>query len=137
MLGNRQRGQAAVEFSLVLPVLIFTILGIVELGRALFTYAQVADAQRDALRQAEILGYEGGSPPYLDCDAMIDRAQRVYFTTPSVSIQYVKADKSLTYTCDDVVDAVLETGDIVEIDVTAPVNFLFFPFADLNLNFEG
>ena len=115
-LGTRSRrshlGQATTEFALVLPVIIFTILGIVEVGRALFTYAMLADAHRDALRQAEILGYDGVNPPYLDCAEIERRAEDVWFTEPIITISYEKGASATTYNCATVNDGLLETGDI-------------------------
>ena len=45
-----QRGVAAVEAALVLPVLLLLIMGIVDLGRALATKQEVTHATREAVR---------------------------------------------------------------------------------------
>ena len=133
-----RRGQAITEFVLVLPVIIFTILGIVEIGRALFTYAMIADAHRDALRQAEILGYDGLNPPYLNCAEIQRRAEDAWFAEPVITITYEKgASDAEPYTCATVNNNLLETGDILRVQSTAAVDFLFFPFADLDVNFDG
>jgi len=138
LMGKRARGQGITEFSLVIPVIIFTILGIVEIGRAMFTYAMVADAHRDALRQAEILGYDGVNIPYLDCAEITRRAEDAWFAEPVVTISYEKGAGPETYNCDEPdLDGKLATGDIMRVQSTASVDFLFFPFADLDLNFDG
>lgn len=54
---NRQQiGQALVEFSLILPMLLFLVLGILDFGRILFIYSSAASAARDGARQATLVG---------------------------------------------------------------------------------
>jgi Flp pilus assembly protein TadG len=47
-----ERGQAAVEFTLIAPVLLMLLLGIVQGGIAFHNYLAVTDAARAAARQA-------------------------------------------------------------------------------------
>ena len=47
---RKARGQALVEFSLVLPVIIVLILGIFDFGRAVFAYNAVSNAAREGMR---------------------------------------------------------------------------------------
>jgi Flp pilus assembly protein TadG len=49
---NGARGQALVEFALVLPVLILLILGVMEIGMALYGYMSLATANREGVRLA-------------------------------------------------------------------------------------
>ena len=49
--GDR-RGQALVEFALIVPLFILVIVGIFEGGRAIFTYNALSNAVREALREA-------------------------------------------------------------------------------------
>jgi Flp pilus assembly protein TadG len=49
-----RRGQAAVEFALVLPILLVMLIGIVEFGRAWSEHQVITDAAREAARQAAI-----------------------------------------------------------------------------------
>lgn len=50
--GRRNRGQSLVEFAIVLPVIVVVVLGIFDLGRAVFTYNTLSQAARQANRQA-------------------------------------------------------------------------------------
>lgn len=50
MKPGKQRGVAAVEFALVLPILLIAVFGITELGRALYQYNALVKATRDAVR---------------------------------------------------------------------------------------
>lgn len=47
---RRDRGAAAVEFALVLPVLLVLVLGIVEFGRAYYYQTTVSGAAREGVR---------------------------------------------------------------------------------------
>jgi Flp pilus assembly protein TadG len=51
-LGARRRGQALVEFALIVPMLLLLVLGVVEFGRAWNVYQTVTDATRQAARTA-------------------------------------------------------------------------------------
>ncbi|GAA4426042.1 hypothetical protein GCM10023169_24450 [Georgenia halophila] len=47
---HRDRGSAAVEFALVVPLLILLVLGIAELGRAYHLQTMISGAARDGVR---------------------------------------------------------------------------------------
>jgi Flp pilus assembly protein TadG len=52
-IGRRpERGQSLVEFSLILPVFILLLFGILDMGRAIYAYNTVADAAREGVRVA-------------------------------------------------------------------------------------
>lgn len=48
----RSRGQSLVEFALLLPVLIVILLGLLDLGRAVYAYNAVSEAARNGARVA-------------------------------------------------------------------------------------
>lgn len=50
--GPCSRGQSMVELALILPVLLIVMVGVVDLGRAVFAYNSVANAARTATRIA-------------------------------------------------------------------------------------
>lgn len=54
--GKHERGAAAVEFALLLPVLLLLVVGIMEFGRAWYTQATLAGAAREAVREMAIHG---------------------------------------------------------------------------------
>jgi Flp pilus assembly protein TadG len=53
---NCAQGSTLVEFAFVLPVLFAMLFGIIDFGRALYTYHFVADAAREATRWASVRG---------------------------------------------------------------------------------
>lgn len=72
---QKQIGQALVEFSLILPMLLVLILGIIDFGRILFIYSNVATSTRNAARQATLVGEVdtdgdtvADTPRYAACD---------------------------------------------------------------------
>jgi Flp pilus assembly protein TadG len=57
---HRDRGAAAVEFALVLPVLLLIIFGIIDFGRMLYTQITLTQAAQASARAAAILGQGPG-----------------------------------------------------------------------------
>jgi len=53
---GRSRGQGLVEFALVLPVFLAILIGMVDLGRAVWANNSVANAAREAARYASVHG---------------------------------------------------------------------------------
>ena len=51
-LGRGSRGQSLVEFAIVLPIITLVVLGLFDLGRAVFTYNTLAQAARQGNRAA-------------------------------------------------------------------------------------
>ena len=49
---HRRRGQALVEFALVIPIFLLIVFGIIDAGRLIFTYNTVSNAARNAARVA-------------------------------------------------------------------------------------
>src|ERR1700746_3995762 len=68
-----ERGQAAVEFALVVPLLMVLLLGIVEFGVAFSHYVTLTDATRVGARKA-ITVRIGGTTPDDAKQAVIDAA---------------------------------------------------------------
>jgi hypothetical protein len=68
---HRQRGQALVEFALVFPVVILMLVGLFDLGRAVFAYNTVTNAAREGARLAIV---------NQDKALIIQRAESLAFT---------------------------------------------------------
>jgi Flp pilus assembly protein TadG len=49
---SKSRGQALLEFALVLPVLLIALLGLIDVGRGIFAYNSVSEAARNGARVA-------------------------------------------------------------------------------------
>jgi Flp pilus assembly protein TadG len=96
-LREHQRGAAAVEFALVAIVFFMLLIGIVEMGRVLFTWNAVAEATRYGARVAVVCP--------LNDPAILNRMQKVLPTeslsTENVSISYLPSGCSVS-TCQQV-----------------------------------
>jgi Flp pilus assembly protein TadG len=119
-----RKGQAMVEFMLVLPVLMLILMGIIEFGRIFATYAMISSASREASRYGASVGDNGsGVPRYLDCTGMRDAARRVAvlseLTNTDITITYDEGDTALPIgNCDSSPDpAEIGLGDRVVVSV--------------------
>lgn len=137
-------GQGLVEFMLILPILLFIVMGIFDFGRVMIAYSSASNALREAARLAEVYGGEGRSTPemdYLDCGAMREIAQRATFANVNVTVNYItyprdsegKPDPSaapIIRPCvdnedyGDVSESQVRTNDIVEITTVGNVSLI-------------
>lgn len=52
MIRNRERGQALVEFALILPLFLLILFGLFDVGRAIYAFNTINQAAREAARLA-------------------------------------------------------------------------------------
>lgn len=72
-----RRGQAAVEFALILPALILIVSSIFEFGRLFLVYSSLSNAAQEATRYAVASGENSsGTHHYLDCAGIRAAAKR-------------------------------------------------------------
>jgi len=87
-----QRGQALLEFALVLPIFVLLLVAIFDLGRAVFAYNTLTNAAREGARMAIVNQYK---------PSIIARAKQqtaiVELNDPSVQVDFyqVNADGTL------------------------------------------
>ena len=87
---RRERGAAAVEMAIILPLLLLVVAGIIDLGRLLFVQTMVTNAAREGARMAS-MGYDLSSGGVAD--------QRVNNSSPGVgtlAITYVACPSTIT-----------------------------------------
>jgi hypothetical protein len=66
------RAQGLVEFALIVPVLLLTLFGIIDLGWIVFNYSQVYNSLREATRYGSVSGFV--TPPQMvRCDDIKNR----------------------------------------------------------------
>ncbi|WP_084327823.1 TadE/TadG family type IV pilus assembly protein [Intrasporangium oryzae] len=78
---RRDRGAAAIEFALVLPLLLLAIAGIIDFGRAFFTQISLTNAAREAVRAAVV-----SSPSTTDIQNRAQAASPGLTVTTSASL---------------------------------------------------
>jgi hypothetical protein len=82
-LFSRPKGQAMAEFSMALPILMLVVIGLFEAGRALFMYASVVNASREAVRYATAYGVDENDILHVqNCAEIRNTARRVGFLLP-------------------------------------------------------
>ncbi|MEA2016599.1 MAG: TadE/TadG family type IV pilus assembly protein [Actinomycetota bacterium] len=105
-----KKGSSAVEFAIILPILIMLILGIVQFGVAYNNYIALTHAAREGARLASV-GLHEEDPAAFE-QAVIDSA-------PSVEIANIDVDYPEG----------TEIGDPVRITVEGEIFFIDIPFA--------
>jgi Flp pilus assembly protein TadG len=134
--GHRNKGQALVELALTLPIFLVLVFGIFEVARLVFMYSAVLNASRDAARyaaaadavQAQDTSY---TEPYLDCNGIRSRAQKVssivdLSATDAITINYDSGPNTeiIAISCEalNTNGPQLILGDRVNVTVTATYN---------------
>jgi len=88
-----ERGQALVEFMLILPALLILVIGVIEFGKLMVVYSSISTASRDAARFAVSVG-EGaaGLPNYQNCQQIRAEVTKIaLFSNPVITI-FLDAD---------------------------------------------
>jgi TadE-like protein len=107
----RTRGQALVEFALILPIFLMLLFGLFDMGRAVYAWSTINNAAREAGRQLIIdqtFVMSGGQPVYTHArDVALNRSVALNVQANQVAIDFRDPDT-------------LETADTCEIpDPTA------------------
>jgi Flp pilus assembly protein TadG len=84
--GHRSNGQALVEFAFAIPVFLMLLMGIVDLGTAVFTYNSLTNAAREGVRLAIV---------NQDAASIVQRAEQqvaiAEINAPNVTINFYQA----------------------------------------------
>ncbi|MCW5873137.1 MAG: pilus assembly protein [Anaerolineales bacterium] len=134
---SARKGQGMVEFALAIPILLLIIVGIFEAGRAIYVYQSISSAGREAARLGSGAGEASGTPQYLNCTAIRNRAIDIgrpgNVTAANVLISYDRGPgtPSLGNCPVNVVDIALGDRIIVQVTGTftpgAPMPIFRFP----------
>ncbi len=73
----KKKGQAMVEFALVFPLLLLLTVGVIEVGRILFSYSAIIAAAREGARYGAATQNIGGIPQYEDCEGIRAAVKRI------------------------------------------------------------
>lgn len=107
-----RRGQAAVEFALILPFLLVMLVGIIEFGRAWNEHQVITDAAREAARKAAIFNES------ITYDSVLNTAVA---SMTAAGINPARCNNCITITDWDAV-----SGDPVTVAIDLPYTFTFF-----------
>ena len=84
---RNRRGQALVEFALVLPILMLMVVGLIEMARAWNLHQVITDASREGCRLAVIDANPAVTQGQVDT-AIMDRVASAGFNPAHVTITY-------------------------------------------------
>lgn len=97
----RTRGQALVEFALIIPIFLLLVFGLVDLGRAVFISNSLAEAARDGARYGSVQARAYDDTTRNDVELwVVDRLVGV--PNPTVEATCEPASPSFGCTVDDV-----------------------------------
>ena len=103
---RRERGQALVEYALILPLLLLIILGIVEFAIVIWSYDTIANAAREGVRSGIIYPYD-----LYAAEATV-RARALALDQSALQVTTVRIDNRIFITVTYGVD--LMTGPIIQ-----------------------
>jgi Flp pilus assembly protein TadG len=109
-----EKGAAAVEFALVVPILLLLLLGIVEFGRIYNAQMQLTAASRDGARVMSI----NGIPSQAVADAKAATIASAGALHPDISSDQIAVSVSPSST------GVCAPGSTATVTVTYPIQFL-------------
>ncbi len=106
---EKQNGAAAVEFALIATAFFMLLLGVVEIGRVLFTWNAAAEAARYGARVAVVCN--------MNDDAIRDRMRRIMpnLADANVDIKYMAFDKATKKMSEGCIPA---TCDFIKVSIT-------------------
>ncbi|WP_139005774.1 TadE/TadG family type IV pilus assembly protein [Arthrobacter crystallopoietes] len=123
-----ERGATAVEFALVLPVLLLLLLGIVEFGRVYNAQMQLTAAARDGARVMSI----NSVPSQAAADAKAATIASAIALHPDIATDQISISISPSST------ATCVPGSVATVAVSYPMQFLSGMFgATINLTGKG
>ena len=120
MVLKNDKGAAAVEFAIVLPLLILILFGIIEFSAAFFDKAVITNASREGAR-AGIL-FRSGTRGAGSEDAIINATVDNYIASNLISFGSSPATASTTITRTG-----FSVGDTLTVTVSYPYSYLVLP----------
>ena len=120
-LRRGEKGQAAIEFLLVLPIFIIFFFLVVDLGMLMYNYVSISNAVREGTRYGAINCGDGSCTKDEVKTRVIQRSGGLLadpLDRPDVRVEWVDNDGVLPY---------YSRGDSVVVKVNHPYDFLFFP----------
>jgi len=110
-LGHPTKGQALVEFALVIPIFLLVVLGLFDLGRAAFFHTTMSNASREAVRLAIV----NQNTTAVRQEAIDSASGVMRITASDVAVNFFAPDLSTTATCSTAPHAL---GCVVRVRIT-------------------
>lgn len=110
LLRRRSEGQALVEFALVVPIFLLVVLGLFDMGRAVFYYSTISNASREAVR----LGIVDQNTADIRQEAVDSASGVMPIATGDVTVQYLAPNLAASGPC---TIAPYDIGCVVRVEV--------------------
>jgi len=127
-----QKGAAAVEFAIILPLLVILVFGIIDISTALYNKQVITNASREGARQGIVvgLGRSGG-------DAAEFRTWSEYVADDYCAdhlVTFGSGDLTILTSYNDLDGDGPSRGDDLTVSITYDYVFSFFPFPTVPLH---
>jgi hypothetical protein len=122
--GLNERGQALVEFALVLPVILLVMVGMLEFARAWNLHQVMTDAAREGARRAAIQDVTQGNPQTQDS---VYATMWAYVAQAGYDPQYADMGIDLHGPGGIGSGTWKNTGDFVTVNLSLPYRFAILP----------
>ncbi len=112
---RHRRGQALVEFAVVLPIFVFLLFGLIDIGRLVYVNNAIAQAAREAARWGSVQGRSASV------------ASRATIQSYALNSMAAVPDATVTVTCEDVTGTTLtecSSVDLLAVQVSSQVSLL-------------
>jgi Flp pilus assembly protein TadG len=119
-----ERGQALVEFALILPVILLVMVGMLEFARAWNLHQVMTDAAREGARRAAIQDTQSGNPQTQDS---VYAAMWAYVAQAGYDPQYADMDIDVKGPGGVGAGTWKNTGDFVTVNLSLPYRFAILP----------
>lgn len=127
--GLDERGQALVEFALILPLILLLMVGMLEFARAWNLHQVMTDAAREGARRAAIQDVSQGHPQTQDS---VYKAMWNYVAQSGYDPQYANMGIVLK-TYQGATGTWKQTGDYVTVNLSLPYRFAILPTRPLTM----
>jgi Flp pilus assembly protein TadG len=108
---RRGEGQALVEFALVIPIFLLVVLGLFDMGRAVFYFSTISNASREAVR----LGIVDQNVADVRQEAVDSASGVMPITNADVDVTFLAPDLSAGGPCST---APYDIGCVVRVEIT-------------------
>ncbi len=119
-----ERGQALVEFALILPVILLVMVGMLEFARAWNLHQVMTDAAREGARRAAVHDPDVTKPQTTDS---VYKAMWNYVAQAGYDPQYANMGVDLKDPDTGGAGTWKETGDFVTVNLSLPYRFAILP----------
>jgi hypothetical protein len=127
-----QEGATAVEFAIVLLLLIFFLFGIIEFSIILYNKAMLTNASREGARAAVLFSW----PNRISADDIETKVWKEFYKKDIITFdeqpKLIDPDPDVVpYPCED------KQGELITVRIQYNYDFLFLPFAQIPLNVQS